>query len=203
MTQVVYIHGLGQTHRSFNYLLTLLPDHDHKMIDYDSQQPLADSIEQVRNRLPRGDLILVGHSLGGVISAIIAGEDDRIKRLVTISSPVSGSKMASTLRWLPGSLPIMSDIVPKGKYIVLAGNLMLTIPTLSLISTGGHLPTSPEPNDGVVAIESQKGLQFGKKIEVNTNHFEILQHEKTAKHISDFIFAEEGLSHEDHLKTGT
>jgi len=203
MTHVVYIHGLGQTHRSFNYLLTLLPEHDHKVIDYDSQQPLSESIEQVRKHLPKGELILVGHSLGGVISTIIAADDERIRRLVTISSPLAGSKMASTLRWLPGSLPIMSDIVPRGKYIVRAGNLMLTIPTLSIISTGGHLPAQSEPNDGVVSIESQKGLQFGKKVEVNTNHFEILQHEKTAKHIQDFIFAEEGVAHEDHLKTGT
>lgn len=193
MSHVVYLHGLGQTHRSFNYLLTFLPEHNHKLIDYDSQQPLEDSIEQVRKHLPKGELILVGHSLGGVISVILAADNEQIKRLVTISSPIAGSKMANALRWLPGSMPIISDIVPRGKYIIRAGNLMLSIPTLSIISTGGHLPASVEPNDGVVSIESQRGLQFGKKVEVNTNHFEILQHEKTVKHLTDFIFAEKGL----------
>lgn len=198
-TTIVWIHGLNASHHSFGYLIQVLPEHDHVLVDYNSHQSLSKSLDQVRAKLPKGQLILAGHSLGGVIAVLLAAEDpNRVKRLVTISSPFRGSRAAAALHWFPGSLPILADITPRGAFSAKITSLQLEVPTLNIISTGGHLPTSLEPNDSVVSISSQQALKFGKKVEIKLNHFEVLMSEKTADLISDFIFAE-GLPYADHL----
>jgi pimeloyl-ACP methyl ester carboxylesterase len=189
MKQIVFVHGLNSSHRSFGYIVNKLPQHSPIMVDYLSHQPLSVSIEQVRAQLPAGELILVGHSLGGVIATLVAADEpERITKLVTISSPLNGSRAAAALRWIPGSLAVLGDIIPRGPHVRRCCDLMLTTPTLSIISTGGHLPTSPEPNDSVVAVSSQRALKFGKKVEVKANHFEVLLHEHTVGAIKNFIF---------------
>ena len=190
MQHVAYIHGLNSSHTSFSYIVQKLPEHRIHLIDYASHQSLKESLAQVLKQLPKNDTVsLVGHSLGGVIATLIAADHpEKIDRLVTISSPLRGSRAAETLRWIPGSLPVLKDITPRGLIMTRVGALKLKVPTVSIISTGGHLPTSPEPNDSVVAISSQKALQFGRKVEINVSHFEVLLHDKTVKVISEFLF---------------
>lgn len=193
MKHVAYIHGLNSSQMSFKYILEKLPEHHPHLIGYASHQPLKDSIEDVLKQLPKKHtLSLVGHSLGGVIATLIAADyPEKIEKLITISSPLQGSRAAETLRWIPGSLSVLNDIVPRGPLITRVCGLKLKVPTVSIISVGGHLATSPEPNDSVVAVSSQRALQFGKKIEINANHFEVLLHDRTAKIINDFLFAGE------------
>lgn len=193
MKHIAYIHGLNSSPLSFSYIAENLPEHKSYLIRYKSHQRLGDSIAEVLAQLPPDQkLTLVGHSLGGVIAALIAGDNPgRIEKLVGISSPFRGSRAACTLRWLPGSMLVFDDIVPRGHHIVKCRDLTLEVPTLSIITTGGHLQTSPEPNDGVVAVESQKGLRFGKKIEINANHFEVLLSDRTVGILEDFIFGDD------------
>lgn len=190
MKHVVYLHGLNSTHSSFSYIIKGLPEHHAHLINYQSHQPLSDSIDQVLKQLPKGETFtFIGHSLGGVIATLIAADNvERVDRLVTISSPFNGSRAASTLRWIPGCLPVINDIVPRSALISRLGELELKVPTISIISTGGHLPTSPEPNDSVVSVSSQKALRFGKKIEVKANHFEVLLSDVTVNHIRKFLW---------------
>lgn len=192
MKHIAYIHGLNSSPLSFSYISERLPEHKPYLIRYKSYQRLGDSIAEVLSQLPQDEkLTLVGHSLGGVISVLIAANcPERIEKLVAISSPFKGSRAACTLRWIPGSMQIFDDLVPRGHFISQCRSLTLEIPTLSLITTGGHLQTSPEANDGVVAVESQKGLCFGKKIEINANHFEVLLSDRTVGILEDFIFGD-------------
>ena len=190
MRHVAWIPGLNSTSSSFSYIIKQLPEHHVYLIDYQSYQPLSVSIERVLEQLPSGEkLSLVGHSLGGVIATLIAADHiNRIERLITISTPFNGCWAALTLRWIPGCLPVINDIVPGSPTISRLGELELETPTLSIISTGGHLPTSPEPNDSVVSLSSQKGLRFGKKVEVRASHFEVLSAAETVQAISEFLF---------------
>ena len=205
MKHVAYIHGLNSTQSSFSYIVKQLPEHHFHLINYQSHQPLAESIIQVLKQLPREvPLSLVGHSLGGVIATLIAADNlEKIERLVTISSPLNGSRAAATLRWIPGSLPVLNDIVPRSALLTRLGGLELKVPTISIISTGGHLPTSPEPNDSVVSVSSQKALRFGKKIEVKANHFEVLLSDVTVNHIREFLWNTKKGPNEDYLKART
>lgn len=188
MKTVAYIHGLNQTSRCFGYVLQNLPEHKHLRIDYDSHQPLELSIAQVLKQLPKtGQISLVGHSLGGLISALIAHQRE-LKGLVVISAPIAGSRAARIAKWVPGAPMIMRDITPSSPLIVQACTQKVEIPTLSLCSVTGHLDADKEPNDGIVTISSQKSLPFGKKVEVKANHFEILMHDRTVDLIRKHLF---------------
>lgn len=158
-------------------------------IDYNSRQPLEDSVQQVLKYIPKKETVtLVGHSLGGVIALLIAGRKlADVERVVTISSPVGGSKFAAWARWVSSGIPLLGDITPNARHIVELRKAKFDMPILSIISTGGALPTSTEPNDSVVSVASQKALTGPKKIEVNANHFEILMHEKVIEHVKKFV----------------
>jgi pimeloyl-ACP methyl ester carboxylesterase len=192
MKTVAYIHGLNSSHRSFGYLTKCFPDHNIVRVNYDSHQPLKDSILQVGEQLPKGPIALVGHSLGGLIaSLLVCAQPNRYTELVTISSPLGGSRAAQALRWVPGHLPVLESLTPQSVFIRAVRDFKAEIPTLSIISTGGHLPTSAEKNDSVVTVLSQRALPYGKKIEVKANHFEILMHEKTVEHVRRHLFGDQ------------
>jgi len=191
MKNIVWIHGLNSSACSFNYLRAMLPNHNITAITYKSHQPLLESIAQVKKQLPKGRICLVGHSLGGLIAVLLAAEyEGRVDKLVTLSAPFAGSKAANFFRWLPGHPAVLKDIVPLAENILAISRLKLETPTLSIISVRGELVPISEPNDGVVSVASQKALKFGKKVEVNTSHFEILLANETVQLVQDFLFDE-------------
>jgi len=192
MKHIAYIHGLNSSSTSFSYIISQLPKHQAHCIDYRSHQNLQASIAEVVSKLPRGhSLTLVAHSLGGVIATLVAADMPQlVERLVLISTPFKGSRAAETLRWLPGSSRVFNDIVPRAPHIMRCRELKLDIPTLTIVSTGGHLHTSPAPNDGVVTISSQQGLGFGERVEINATHFEVLLSNATVRTIQNFVFGE-------------
>jgi alpha/beta superfamily hydrolase len=173
------------------YLQRELPEHDIVQVNYDSHQALQESLVQVKKQLPKNDsFAIVGHSLGGVIGSIISAESDAVERLVTISSPLGGSKAANIVRWIPGHPVVMADITPSSLYIEKIQTSPPKVPVLSIISTGGHLNTMAEPNDSIVTVASQKAMKVGKKVEVKANHFEVLMHEKTVEQVRKHLFGE-------------
>jgi pimeloyl-ACP methyl ester carboxylesterase len=192
MKTVAYIHGLAGSHRSFNYMLRDLPAHKKICINYASHQPLEKSLEQIVHLLPKVvPISIVGHSLGGIIALLIACQGIiNVERVLTISSPIAGSKAASLLRWVPGHPAVMSDVMPHSSRIRELLGSSLQIPVTNIISIGGQLGGSLEPNDSVVAISSQKALPYGTKIEVKANHFEVLSHERTVQIIREALFQE-------------
>lgn len=187
--KICYIHGLNQSRHSFTYLSQEMEHNGDVLIDYDSHQPLERSITQVLRFIPKTEpVVLVGHSLGGLIAMLIAGRGlAPVERVVTISSPLGGSRAAVYARWVASGIPLLNDLVPHSPQVKEVAGMKLAVPVLNVISTAGSLPTSSEPNDGVVTITSQKAYKHGKKLEVKANHFEILLHEKTADNIRRFI----------------
>jgi pimeloyl-ACP methyl ester carboxylesterase len=187
--KICYIHGLNQTHRSFTYLSQELEHNGDVLIDYDSRQPLEDSIKQVMKFVPKDEeLVLIGHSLGGLIALLIAARGlANAQKIVTISSPLGGSKAAIYARWVVQGVPLLRDLVPNSAQIREVASMKLAVPVLNVISTAGSLPTANEPNDGIVTISSQKAYAPGKKVELKANHFEIMMHERLPVIIRKFI----------------
>lgn len=188
-TRTAFIHGLNSSGRSFNYVTSQLGQENDIIVNYQSRQPLEDSVQQVLKALPKKEpVILVGHSLGGVIAVLIAGRKlANVEKVVTISSPIGGSKFAAWARWVVSGIPLLGDITPHSKHILEIQKMKLEMPALSIITTAGSLPTSTEPNDSVVSVASQKTLTGAKKVEISANHFEILLHEKLIEHLRKFI----------------
>lgn len=181
-----FIHGLNSSKHSFAYMAQELGG--VSKINYDSHQPLAESIVQVSRQLPKKDpIILIGHSLGGVIGlSLVLTKTHNVQKLVTISSPLGGSGIAAFTRWFM-NIPVLSDITPSSPFIRQFQELQADVPVLSIVSTSGHMPVSYEQNDSVVAVKSQRALQYAKQVDVKANHFEVLLHEKTIKTVREFV----------------
>ena len=78
MKTIAYVHGLNSSHRSFAYLMQNLPEHNIIKVEYNSHQSLPESLLQVHKQLPKCPLTLVGHSLGGLISALLVSNESVI-----------------------------------------------------------------------------------------------------------------------------
>lgn len=198
MHKIVMVHGMNSSHRSFGYLSSALKEHHPVLVNYSSKIPFRSAVDQVLRQIPKSDeVILIGHSLGGIITTIIASEiPERVQKLITIATPHGGSTAARLLQWLPGSFNMFSDLTPESATIKKCIGMKLNTPTLNIVSTGGSLPVLAEPNDGIISVRSQRELKFGKKVEIKANHFEVLQDPRTAAVINKFIFKE----HEDNIQ---
>jgi pimeloyl-ACP methyl ester carboxylesterase len=185
---VHFIHGMTNTHLCFAYLAKEL-GYSTKL-SYTSHQPLEVSLAQISKVLPKTEpIILVGHSLGGVIASLIALEGrHNIQKIVTISSPLAGSKAAVFARWMMPEVMVLKDITPTSPRIQQICQAQFQIPVLSIVSTAGNLPIiGAELNDSVVTIASQKAIKAAKKVEIKVNHMEVLNHDKTVECIRKFI----------------
>lgn len=183
MVTVVYIHGANSSHRSFNYLVDRLPDHEKVFLNYTCATPLRDNIARVTNQLAdiRPDSI-VAHSLGGVISAFAqpAVPDSKI---VSLGSPFGGSFIANFLRF-QGQL--YQDVCSMNPLFAELRNRTFDERFLSVIATG--LETMNPKSDGVVSVASQEALRGCRREYVALNHFEVLMCDDVVRIVENHIF---------------
>lgn len=197
MKEIWYIHGANCSPISFNRIVDKLPKHKSRFISYNSKMSLEEILHFTWKELPENTPIdLVGHSLGGVVSILLSHEAKFpeankkiiIENVVTISSPLGGSIHANFLRYIYPEYKILKGISTRSKFIEGLLRLGASGPTLSIVSTAGNLPTIKERNDGIITIASQKAIKGLKYIEIEANHFEILQSDETIKELKKFLF---------------
>jgi len=63
------------------------------------------------------------------------------------------------------------------------------VPTLTIITTNGHALFEPNPNDGVVTVESQETFNASRQMRADMNHFEVLQDPTIVAAIKAFMEA--------------
>lgn len=188
---LVVLHGLNSTCNSFNYILSELEHPSDRIlkINYASHQSLIKSVFAITAQLSyTEDIILIGHSLGGVLAMILAhAGSHRVKKVITISSPLGGSKAAIFAQWIMKDVDVLRDITPYSPLIKLIEHTQAPCPVLSIISTSGGLHGAKEPNDSIVTVASQKALLYAKHVQIEANHFEILLMNETVQAVRDFI----------------
>ena len=191
--KIAYIHGLNSSSKIFNHIHSQLPEHDSLFLDYNTSHSIEESYSFIISKLNEDEpLSIVSHSLGGLIAYLIATRDNKIKidKLVTLSSPFGGSDHARFLKWIYPGYKILNDLSPRSNIINEINQSQLKkTKMISLISTHGSIPLISEENDGVVTIKSQQASLAKKKIDIQANHFEIVQDIKTIHEIKKFIFS--------------
>lgn len=189
LPMLVYIHGLQSTPKSFSYIKLRLPQHDHLDIAYDAGQPMLAYVERLVSQIDalNRDVVLVGHSLGGVVAAAVASRSSRVTKVATMSSPFGGSEAAALMRWVCFS-PSIDNIHPSSPLMKDVRRTAVKQPMLSIVSTAGDSPFIQGNNDGVVTITSQKALVGPRYVMIPVNHFEVLLCEEAVLHLEQFIF---------------
>lgn len=190
INHVVFIHGANATPKSFSFLEQALPAHTRSYITYDASDNLTETIRRAATKINQ-PCHIVGHSLGGVIAVAISQllGSEKIHTVSTISSPFGGSETADRmslfmpfntfLKNIKTSSPVLKGIVKTGPVV----------PTLTIITTGGHSPLEPKDNDGVVTVDSQLAIIGTHKIHVPYTHFEVLLDKGVADTIHAFMSA--------------
>lgn len=188
---IVYIHGLNSTARIFNHLHNRLPDHNAIFINYDSTQRVEKSYNFIVNNIPKSTpIIIISHSLGGILGLLIANRDNNIHvdKLITMSAPFGGSSIAALLKWIYPHYDILKDIAPTSNIIREVNNSYASCKFLSLITNKNPTPYIHGPNDGVVTVKSQMACNPNNRILIDSNHFEIVQDDNAFNSIKNFIF---------------
>ena len=184
------LHGLSATSLSLRLIEQELDD--AYTIEFNSHQDLDKTIGHLRQVIddfiePGEKYNLIGHSLGGVIACHLAIHNEQVNKVVTIASPLGGSKAAYLLQWLVVGSPVLRDLVPTSYHIrALQNNAELEAKSLSIIAISGGWSVLGEPNDNTVTIGSQKALK-NKHVEVMANHTEVLLADETLNAIKEFL----------------
>lgn len=192
MKNVLYIHGMNSTSKTFNHMIACAPPHEAITVDYNSALTMEYSYDHILSKIPsQTPICIVGHSLGGLLGYLIAcrENDISVSHLVTISAPFGGSSQARLLRWIYPTYQVLVDISPNSPIINEMKTSKPPCKMLSLISTRGSIPFIPEHNDGIVTLRSQRSTPAKKKVDIAANHFEITQDHKALEEINQFIHA--------------
>ena len=129
---IVLLHGYGRNHYDLWWMKNNLTIKDSVICTLNlplSKQSFETSAAELRAILLRlknttecEEMILVGHSLGGIICSMAVEEDENIKRMISkivcICSPFHGTKIAAftpenTFRQLQPNAKVLMDLVAK------------------------------------------------------------------------------------------
>lgn len=192
MRTVLYLHGMNSTCKTFNHIISCSPQHEVILVDYNSALPLENSYHHILSKIPKDrPLSIIGHSLGGLLGYLLCARDNgvEVSHLLTISSPFNGSAQARVLKWIYPAYQVLADLSPRSQIMYEIRDSKISSKMISLISMSGSIPLIPERNDGIVTIQSQLATPAKKKIEIDANHFEIIQDSRTLVEINRFLFS--------------
>lgn len=188
MKNILYIHGAGASHKSFNWIVEKLPEHNPSFFSYDLNTTFTTCLETMNNRLDiiGEPTIVIGHSLGGLLAAGLCA-NQHVTKIVTISAPLSGI-LAAGLWGIMSLKPMLSDLLPYSTilYDIKTMNSRSKKPHKAFVSTHG-MPISIEANDGVVFVSSQMAWETPQYSKYDLNHFEILMDHDVIQEIQNFI----------------
>ncbi len=172
---------------SFCALAPKLPKHIARYFSYQIQEPVAEITARVLTELGTLDapVSLIGHSLGGII-ATLASSAPQVDQIATLNAPFGGIRVLDFIGFFRRE-PFFTDLRSQGAILTAARGNVSTKPHLGIVGTCG-LPTSSEPNDGVVTVASQTAKSDIDYHLTDLNHFEVLLSNKVAEQLSTFFF---------------
>lgn len=187
MQTVLFIHGAWATKNSFNFLAHQLDTSINLYHEYDSiNSNLPDIVEEIKLKLDTlEDVILVGHSLGGVIALSLESHPS-VKEVITLASPISGIKINKLAQsFLTFRAPILRHVMSDSSFMFDLKNCKFTKPVRVFVANKGFNPAVYEKSDGVVTVASQMEWvpETANVIPVESSHHEILQSYIVADHI--------------------
>ena len=184
----LYIHGANATSQSFNYIRDRLSG-DDVIFDYQSSAGFAYNLESMCEEIgDHEDLFIIAHSLGGIYALNLANRfPDKVLGAVTISTPYGGCRSAEIAKWMMPHTQLFKDVAPTSSIIRSTMSLPLQHPWTQIVSTRGRSPWMLQDNDGVVTCQSMRARPDMELIDLELNHYEVIQSPSTVKIILDKI----------------
>lgn len=190
--KIIYIHGANSSPLSFNYISFNLPNFDPIYIQYDTHWKVEDTVSEIIEANLEKEtekVVLVGHSLGGIIAALISQKiPEKVDKLVTLSTPFLGSKSADYLKWIIPHYLLFRQISTKNKLLAELKSKGAVVPTLNIATHGVQSPLfGNKASDGVITLFTQMGFPRAKNVQFKLNHFEVLLSNDVLEEIQSFL----------------
>lgn len=197
MKHAIFVHGALSTRRSFSFIKQALGDElkEYKVHDFsydirsEEGADIVDRlVEKVASLGQAEPITFIGHSFGGVISVEAVRQVSRPMlmqptKVISMSTPYSGSAIASLFKLFKPTSTFFNNIGAYNGFMRAFSSKPLPCRVRGIITTAGGADWIPEENDGVVSVGSQ--LHYADDplwsgIKLDSNHFEVLLHPKTA-----------------------
>jgi pimeloyl-ACP methyl ester carboxylesterase len=182
----LFVHGMGRSSLSWLPTLARFRANGIRPYTFDYSVALQDFPSIVRRLVnkvvrlaARGDYVVVGHSLGGVLLraalAALPAETPLPNKLFLLGSPVAAPRLARRLR-----KNFMFRAITRDCGQLLASPETMTalpaaqVPTVAVIGTQGihgrFTPFGSEENDGLVAVSEARAEWLAEEIHVPVVH---------------------------------
>ena len=184
--RALFVHGMGRSPLSGWPLLWRLQHRDVATHTFGYAAALEDfaAIERrlaasIANVASRGEYVLIGHSLGGVLLRSALHSLDRRcmppARVFLLGSPISPARVATSLAGNGAYRLIAGDCGELlGSPERMAAIPPLAVPTTAIIGTlgwpSGHGPFGSEPNDGLVSVAEARAPWIEDMVQVPVPH---------------------------------
>ncbi len=208
-TPVIFVYGAAGSPQDWRTFMDRFDRRhfQHWFYQYPSGMRLAESggaldrgIRLLRNHYDFGELHIVAHSMGGLVSrhAIIqnlAAAEPCVGRFVSISSPYGGAKFAeSGVRRAPAVIPSWRDMVPDSPFQQELFETRLKGKVDHLLIYGDRARralTLPAENDGSVSVASvtrPEAVKDAVRVErFHEDHVSILSNPDVIRRVESFL----------------
>jgi triacylglycerol esterase/lipase EstA (alpha/beta hydrolase family) len=187
---ILYLHGATMTPGAFNFYRTKIK---HKEVSphYNIDNGLTNNVDAICDELKdqvNRPVNIIAHSMGGLIALGLLEHGLPIRKIVTLSTPFGGTIASSHLKWLYPDHVLFHDTCAQNIYLKTLREQDVTVPMMSVVTTGGSSPLQSTANDGVVPIDSQQNIKGPTEfIYSDLNHYEILLCSETITTVKNFI----------------
>lgn len=190
--KIIYIHGANASERSFAFIQQSLDYDNRHYCNYTSNCPASHNTNKFIQELKQSndEFFIIAHSLGGIYSIYLYEEfGDRVRGAVTLSTPYGGSEIAYWAQFMNPRYRLFKDITPNSNFIGNTRKIEIQIPWTQVVTTMGSVPWLPGDNDGIVTIDSMKSRSDMRFVEIDRNHYEIVQSARVVDLIKRELYA--------------
>lgn len=186
--KIVYIHGATASRRSFAFIDSCLQS-DAIYLDYDREYKASYNLDSMRERLidVQEKLYYVTHSLGGIYAVYLQNDFSNSIGCVSLATPFNGSEIAAWSRMFVPGYSLFADITPGSLFISKSMEINIRIPWTQFVTTTGDVPWLVGHNDGVVTRQSMMCRDDVNYIEIDRNHYEIVQSQRVVDYLKTHI----------------
>jgi pimeloyl-ACP methyl ester carboxylesterase len=139
-------------------------------LEYSPEIPLEEILKSFQKKLSEvnDDVIVIGHSLGGVLSLALSHRCNKVKKLITIAAPFGGVTLSRGMVYVSMFMTPFNNLWrnthPENKILVDIRGKDPIIDTTAFIVETQNSTMWFEPSDGVVSVSSQKALGSKKNL---------------------------------------
>mgnify|MGYP003314826117 CR=1 FL=1 len=201
---IVFVHGSGQSHLSFNFLELWLPEHDSMCFNYSTQENPDDIIKRFKMLLDLnfdGEPVhIIAHSYGCIVGLLAMKSLHNCETFIAMSAPWGGSRTAKWLNLVFRQSKLFESMKPGSAVLTALETISNNFKIINIVTTGfnasgNDLAGMGESNDGLLTVKTQKAIPENLnnviEIEMTTSHNEVLFNYDTVEIIKTQVFQDD------------